>query len=40
MIIHDPATGTSFDLVDTIKTLQKQIDDLKQNTSIYPSNPF
>jgi hypothetical protein len=37
MIIHDPATGTSFDLVDTIKTLQKQIDDLKQNT---PTNPF
>jgi len=37
MIIHDPTTGTSFDLVDTIKTLQKQIDDLKQNT---PTNPF
>jgi hypothetical protein len=37
MVIHDPATGTSFDLVDTIKTLQKQIDELKLNT---PTNPF
>ena len=35
--IYDSSTGTSFDLVDTIKTLQKQIDDLKQNT---PTNPF
>jgi hypothetical protein len=27
--IYDSSTGTSFDLVDTIKTLQKQIEDLK-----------
>jgi hypothetical protein len=27
--IYDSTTGTSFDLVDTIKTLQQQIEDLK-----------
>jgi hypothetical protein len=27
--IYDSSTGTSFDLVDTIKTLQQQIEDLK-----------
>lgn len=27
--IYDSSTGTSFDLLDTIKTLQKQIEDLK-----------
>ncbi len=34
--IYDASTGTSIDLLDTIKELQKQIEDLK-NT---PSNPF
>ncbi len=34
--IYDASTGTSIDLLDTIKKLQKQIEDLK-NT---PSNPF
>jgi len=35
-IIYDTSTGTSIDLLDTIKTLQKQIEDLKlqQNGSI------
>ena len=28
--IYDASTGTSIDLVDTIKQLQKQIDDLKK----------
>jgi hypothetical protein len=27
--IYDSSTGTSIDLLDTIKTLQKQIEDLK-----------
>jgi hypothetical protein len=27
--IYDSSTGTSIDLIDTIKTLQKQIEDLK-----------
>jgi hypothetical protein len=27
--IYDSSTGTSFDLIDTIKTLQQQIEDLK-----------
>jgi hypothetical protein len=39
-IVYTNATGTTYtqaSLVDTIKELQKQIDDLKQNT---PSNPF
>jgi hypothetical protein len=27
--IYDASTGTSIDLVDTIKELQKQIEDLK-----------
>ena len=27
--VYDSSTGTSFDLVDTIKTLQQQIEDLK-----------
>jgi hypothetical protein len=35
--IYDSSTGISIDVLDTIKTLQKQIDDLKQNT---PTNPF
>jgi len=35
--IYDSSTGTSINLVDTIKELQKQIEELKQNT---PSNPF
>ena len=38
-IVYTNATGTTYtqaSLVDTIKELQKQIDDLKQNT---PSNP-
>lgn len=34
--IYDSSTGTSIDLLDTIKGLQKQIEDLK-NT---PTNPF
>lgn len=34
--IYDSSTGTSIDVLDTIKGLQKQIEDLK-NT---PSNPF
>jgi hypothetical protein len=34
--IYDSSTGTSINLLDTIKELQKQIEDLK-NT---PSNPF
>jgi hypothetical protein len=34
--IYDASTGTSIDLLDTIKGLQKQIEDLK-NT---PTNPF
>jgi hypothetical protein len=34
--IYDASTGTSINLLDTIKELQKQIEDLK-NT---PSNPF
>jgi len=34
--IYDASTGASIDLLDTIKGLQKQIEDLK-NT---PSNPF
>jgi hypothetical protein len=34
--IYDSSTGTSINLIDTIKDLQKQIEDLK-NT---PSNPF
>jgi hypothetical protein len=29
LTIYDSSTGTSFDLVDTIKTLQQQIEDLK-----------
>jgi hypothetical protein len=39
-IVYTNATGTTYtqaSLVDTIKELQKQIDQLKQNT---PSNPF
>jgi hypothetical protein len=39
-IVYTNATGTTYtqaSLVDTIKELQKQIDELKQNT---PSNPF
>jgi hypothetical protein len=27
--VYDSSTGTSFDLIDTIKTLQQQIEDLK-----------
>ena len=37
MVLHDSSTGTSIDLIDTIKTLQKQIDELKLHT---PTNPF
>jgi hypothetical protein len=29
IVVYDSSTGTSFDLVDTIKTLQQQIEDLK-----------
>jgi hypothetical protein len=29
--IYDSSTGTSFDLVDTIKTLQNQIEQLNKN---------
>jgi hypothetical protein len=39
-IVYTNATGTTYtqaSLVDTIKELQKQIDELKQNT---PTNPF
>jgi hypothetical protein len=39
-IVYTNATGTTYtqaSLVDTIKELQRQIDELKQNT---PSNPF
>jgi hypothetical protein len=35
--IYDSSTGISIDVLDTIKTLQKQIDELKLNT---PSTPF
>ena len=35
--VYDSSTGMSIDLLDTIKTLQKQIDELKQST---PSTPF
>ena len=35
--VYDSSTGMSIDLLDTIKTLQKQIDELKLNT---PSTPF
>jgi len=35
--IYDSSTGISIDVIDTIKTLQKQIDELKLNT---PSTPF
>jgi hypothetical protein len=39
-IVYTNATGTTYtqaSLVDTIKELQRQIDELKQNT---PTNPF
>ncbi len=31
ILVHDSSTGTSFDLVDTIKTLQQQIEQLSKN---------
>jgi hypothetical protein len=31
IIVHDSSTGTSFDLIDTIKTLQNQIEQLNKN---------
>jgi hypothetical protein len=39
-IVYTNATGTTYthgSIVDTIKELQRQIDELKQNT---PTNPF
>jgi hypothetical protein len=29
--VYDSSTGTSFDLIDTIKTLQQQIEQLNKN---------
>jgi len=37
IVVYDSVTGIKTDVLDTIKTLQKQIDELKLNT---PSTPF
>jgi hypothetical protein len=37
MVVYDSVTGIKTDVIDTLKELQKQIDELKLNT---PSTPF
>ena len=37
IVVYDSVTGIKTDVIDTLKELQKQIDELKQST---PSTPF